>query len=39
VEEFGVERVTRLTSDEIAERVAALQRITSFTEKPVALRD
>jgi sugar/nucleoside kinase (ribokinase family) len=39
VEEFGVERVTRLTSEEISERVAALQRITSFTEKPVALRD
>jgi sugar/nucleoside kinase (ribokinase family) len=35
VEEFGVERVTRLTTDEIADRVAELQRITSFTEKPV----
>jgi sugar/nucleoside kinase (ribokinase family) len=39
VEEFGVERVARLTSDQIAERVAELQRITRFTEKPVALRD
>jgi sugar/nucleoside kinase (ribokinase family) len=38
VEEFGVERVARLTSDEIAERVAALQRITHFVEKPIALR-
>jgi sugar/nucleoside kinase (ribokinase family) len=39
VEEFGTERVARLTSEEISERVADLQRITSFTEKPVALRD
>jgi hypothetical protein len=39
VEAFGVERMTTLTSDEIAERVAALQRITYFIEKPVALRD
>ncbi len=39
VEEFGTERVARLTSDEISERVRDLQRITSFTEKPVALRD
>jgi hypothetical protein len=31
--------MTTLTSDEIAERVAALQRITYFIEKPVALRD
>jgi len=38
VEEFGVERVARLTSDEIAERVAELQRITHFVEKPIALR-
>ncbi len=38
VEEFGTERVARLTSDEIAERVAELQRITHFVEKPVALR-
>jgi sugar/nucleoside kinase (ribokinase family) len=38
VEEFGVERVTRLTSDQIAERVSELQRITHFDEKPIALR-
>jgi sugar/nucleoside kinase (ribokinase family) len=39
VEEFGVERVARLTSPEITERVAELQRITSFIEKPIALRE
>jgi sugar/nucleoside kinase (ribokinase family) len=39
VEAFGVERMTTLTSDEIAERVSDLQRITHFIEKPVALRD
>jgi sugar/nucleoside kinase (ribokinase family) len=39
VEEFGVERVARLTTDEIAERVAELQRITHFVEKPIALRN
>jgi len=39
VEEFGVERVARLTPDEISERVAELGRITRFVEKPVALRD
>jgi sugar/nucleoside kinase (ribokinase family) len=39
VEEFGVERVARLTSEEIAERVGELQRITRFDEKPIALRD
>jgi sugar/nucleoside kinase (ribokinase family) len=38
VEEFGVERVARLTSDEIAERVSELRRITHFVEKPIALR-
>jgi sugar/nucleoside kinase (ribokinase family) len=38
VEEFGVERVARLTSEEIAERVAELQRITHFVEKPIALK-
>jgi sugar/nucleoside kinase (ribokinase family) len=38
VEEFGVERVARLTSDEVAERVGELQRITHFVEKPIALR-
>ncbi len=39
VEEFGVERIVRLTSDEIGERVAELQKITRFTEAPIALRD
>ena len=39
VEEFGVERVARLTPDEIAERVSELQRITSFVEKRIALRN
>jgi sugar/nucleoside kinase (ribokinase family) len=38
VEEFGVERIRKLASDEIAERVTELQRITHFVEKPVALR-
>ena len=38
VEEFGVERVARLTGDEISERVSELGRITSFSEKPVTLR-
>ncbi|PZS14910.1 MAG: sugar kinase [Solirubrobacterales bacterium] len=38
VEELGVERVARLTVEEIVERVAELQRITHFVCKPVALR-
>jgi len=38
VEEFGTERVTRLTADEIAVRVSDLHRMTAFTEAPVALR-
>jgi sugar/nucleoside kinase (ribokinase family) len=38
VEEFGVERVARLTSEELAERVAELQRVTQFDERPIALR-
>lgn len=38
VEEFGVERLTRLTAEEIAERVAELRRITHFTDIPVTLR-
>jgi sugar/nucleoside kinase (ribokinase family) len=38
VEEFGVERIARLTSEEIGERVAELQRITRFDEKPIPLR-
>jgi sugar/nucleoside kinase (ribokinase family) len=39
VEEFGTERVQRLTTDEITERVAELQRITTFVDAPVGLRD
>jgi sugar/nucleoside kinase (ribokinase family) len=39
VEEFGTERVARLTSEEISERVGELGRITRFVETPVALRD
>ncbi len=38
VEEFGTERVARLTSDEIGERVAELGRMTRFIEKPLTLR-
>lgn len=38
VEEFGVERVARLTFEEIAERVAGLQRITRFAAGGPALR-
>jgi sugar/nucleoside kinase (ribokinase family) len=38
VEEFGVERVVRLTSEEIADRVGALRRMTYFAERPVELR-
>jgi len=38
VEDFGTDRVARLTSDELAARVADLQRITTFTDKSVALR-
>jgi sugar/nucleoside kinase (ribokinase family) len=38
VEEFGTERVARLTADEIAERVGDLRRITHFDDAPVELR-
>jgi sugar/nucleoside kinase (ribokinase family) len=38
VEEFGTERVARLTAEEIAERVSHLHRMTAFSEAPVALR-
>jgi sugar/nucleoside kinase (ribokinase family) len=38
VEEFGVERMVRLTSGEIADRVGELRQMTHFVEKPVALR-
>jgi sugar/nucleoside kinase (ribokinase family) len=39
VEEFGTDRVARLTKDEITARVAELSRITSFDAAPLALRD
>jgi sugar/nucleoside kinase (ribokinase family) len=38
VEEFGTERVARLTPDEIGERVAELERITRFEDAPIELR-
>jgi sugar/nucleoside kinase (ribokinase family) len=38
VEEFGTERVERLTADEVQHRVAELARMTAFTVDPVALR-
>jgi sugar/nucleoside kinase (ribokinase family) len=38
VEEFGTERVARLTADEIPARVDELRRITTFEDRPVALR-
>ena len=38
VEEFGTERVVRVSVEEISERVAQLQQITTFTEVPAALR-
>ena len=39
VEEFGVERVIRLTSEEISQRVAELRRVTRFDQEPIALRE
>jgi sugar/nucleoside kinase (ribokinase family) len=38
VEEFGTERVARLTAPEISGRVAALASVTHFSDAPVALR-
>lgn len=38
VEEFGTERVARLSADEVADRVADLQRMTAFSAAPVSLR-
>jgi sugar/nucleoside kinase (ribokinase family) len=38
VEEFGTERVTRLTADEVHERVEDLARMTAFDAGPIALR-
>jgi sugar/nucleoside kinase (ribokinase family) len=37
VEEFGVERVLRLTREEIVDRVGELQQITHFDDRPIAL--
>jgi sugar/nucleoside kinase (ribokinase family) len=39
VEEFGTERIERLTAREIAERVQELRAITQFSGAPVKLRD
>jgi len=38
VEEFGTERVARLTGAEIAQRVSELSRITHFIDAPIELR-
>jgi cytidine kinase len=38
VEDFGTERVARLTADEIPARVQELERITRFTDQPIPLR-
>jgi sugar/nucleoside kinase (ribokinase family) len=38
VEEFGTDRVARLRSEEIAERIEDLQRMTRFPQEPVPLR-
>jgi sugar/nucleoside kinase (ribokinase family) len=38
VEEFGTERVARLTGQEIAERVRELERVTHFSDAPIELR-
>jgi sugar/nucleoside kinase (ribokinase family) len=38
VEEFGAQRLTRLTAEEISNRVSELRRITHFVESQVTLR-
>jgi len=38
VEEFGTERIQRLGGEEVAARVADLERMTRFADAPVALR-
>jgi sugar/nucleoside kinase (ribokinase family) len=38
VEEFGTERVARLSGDEIAARVRELERVTHFSNAPIELR-
>lgn len=39
VEEFGTERVARLTAEEISARVSELARMTHFEDRPLVLRD
>jgi hypothetical protein len=39
VEEFGTERLVRLTGGEIAERIQQLQAMTQFSGDPLTLRD
>jgi sugar/nucleoside kinase (ribokinase family) len=38
VEQFGTERVRRLSGKQITDRVGELERITSFADVPVTLR-
>ena len=38
VEEFGTERVARLTGEEVAVRVRELERVTHFSDAPIMLR-
>lgn len=38
VEDFGTERIQRLTTDEITNRVSELQQITQFSDVPLPLR-
>jgi len=38
VQEFGTERVRRLTADEISDRIGELQRLTNFSDIPISLR-
>jgi hypothetical protein len=38
VEEFGTDRVARLTTDEVSERVGDLHRMTQFELSPLTLR-
>jgi len=38
VEDFGTDRVSRLTADEITDRVGELARVTHFESDPIELR-
>ena len=38
IQEFGTERMRRLSPEEITDRVAELRRMTTFVDAPVALR-